>query len=160
MAIDFMVAGVDRAAKNAGKIQSYAMEGATKVYKGQLVAVNGDGYLARASDSLNLTFVGVAYEDCDNSLGGDAAKWCRVYRQGIFRFKAFAAIEQPRMGARAYAADDNQVYKWSADSHLCLVGVIVELEPEGTGTYAWVDIEPGCNLGCENGVWVDPFAEP
>lgn len=159
-AIDWMIAGVSRPAKGASKIQAYAMEGATKVYKGQLVAVNGQGYLERAADALNLLFVGVAYEDCDNFGGGDAAKWCRVNRAGVFKFKSFAAISQVRLGERAYAADDNQVNIYSGDSHLCWVGVIVELDPEGVGTYAWVDIESACQQGCQNGKWVDPGTEP
>lgn len=160
MAIDWMTAGVERPMRGAGKICSFAVEGSTKIYKGQIVAVNGDGYLVRGADALNLTFAGVAYEDCDNSAGGDAAKWCRVYRAGIFRFKAFSAVGQARMLERMYAADDNQVEEWSADAHLLWVGVNVECDPEGTGTYVWVDIESACQQGCQAGKWEDPGTEP
>lgn len=159
-AVDWMASGVSRPAKGVGKIQSFAVAASTRIYKGQLVAVDGQGRLVRAEDALNLLFVGVAYEDCDNSSGLAEAKWCRVCRAGVFRFKAFAAIEQARLGERAYAADDNQVFKYSGDSHLCWVGVMVELEPVGVGSYAWVDIEAACQQGCQNGKWVDPGSAP
>ena len=45
----------------------------------------------RVADTINLTFAGVAVEGCNNLSGSDAAKWCRVYQAGIFRFKAFTA---------------------------------------------------------------------
>lgn len=160
MGIDWMSDSVDRPSKGTGKVQSFAVEGATKIYKGQIVAMNGAGYLVRGADAVNLLFAGIAVEDCDNSAGGDAAKWCRVYRAGIFRFKAFSAVTQPRMLERMYAADDNQVEEWSADAHLLWVGVCVECDPEGTGTYVWVDIEAACQQGCQAGKWVDPGTEP
>lgn len=156
-AISFMSANVDRPMKGPGKIQSYAVKSSTHLYKGQLICIDGTGYAVRASDSLNKTFVGVAVEEVNNT-GGDAAKWIKVYRDGIFRFTAFSVIPQSRLGRRAYAADDNQVEEYSGDAHLCYVGTIVECDPEGTGTYAWVDISAGCNCGLENGVWADVFA--
>ncbi len=159
MAISFMTSSVDRPVKGGGKIQSFPMEGSTHLYKGQIVSLNGDGYLVRGADALNLTFAGVAYEEVNNT-GGDAAKWCRVYRAGIFKFTAFSAVGQPRMLERMYAADDNQVEEWSGDAHLLWVGVNVECDPEGTGTYVWVDIEAACQQGCQAGAWVDPGSQP
>ncbi len=153
--ISWMSASVNRLCKNPGDVQSYPVKASTRIYKGQLVCVDS-GYLLRASDSLGILFVGVAAEAVYNS-GSSGDVFCKVYRKGIFRFSSFSAIEQARLGEQCYCADDNQVYKYSGDAHLCLVGVMVELEPVGTGTYVWVDIHKGTNLGSENGVFKEPF---
>ncbi len=154
--ISWMSKSVNRRSKMAGDIQSYPVKGSTKIYKGQIVSVDS-GYLLRSSDSLGILFVGVAAEEVDNSSGSSGDKMCKVYRKGIFRFTSFDAVGQARLGEQFYAADDNQVESVSADAHLTLVGVCVELEPVGTGTYSWIDISKGTNLGSENNVFKEPF---
>jgi len=125
--------------KEAG-LQSYPV-GVDIIYKGAEVCLNTDGYLVAAADTAGYRFVGIAYEQVDNS-GGDAGDLnCRVHTQGVFLLTA-TSITQAMVGKLMYVADDASIDDTS--SNFICVGRLVQYVSTTSG---WVDIgQRGINL--------------
>lgn len=84
------------------ELRALPVKGGTHVYKGALVGLAG-GYARGlvAGDA----FAGIAYEEADNSGGGDGAVSVRVYTCGDFEH-ALASAARANNGAAVYASDD------------------------------------------------------
>lgn len=63
-------------------LRAWAVAAATHIYKGGAVGVNAAGYLVPYTAAT--LFVGMAYEECDNSAGAAGAKSCMAYTVGDF----------------------------------------------------------------------------
>lgn len=101
------------------ELRSYAVAAAAHVYKGAFVGLSG-GY-ARGLVAAD-TFVGIAYEEADNSSGADGDKSVRVYTMGDFQLPlSGAAITD--IGADLYASDDETLTLTSTGNSL--VGKVV-----------------------------------
>jgi hypothetical protein len=96
--------------RSDGKLKAFEVAASTTIYKGTLVGSNAAGYLVPMSDIAGLFFEGVAYETVDNSAGLDAAKTCRVQREGEYEFVyAGGDAADAIVGEIAYAQDDQTV---------------------------------------------------
>lgn len=119
--------------KEAG-LQSYPVYQSTQIYKGGLVCLNSSGYLIEGTDTAGLQFVGVAYENVNNTSGSDGDKNCRVHTTGTHRLTA-TSITQAMVGDLMYLADDATIDDTSTN-YIC-VGRLVEYV---SATSGWVDI--------------------
>lgn len=84
------------------ELRALPVKSGAHVYKGALVGLTG-GYARGlvAGDA----FAGIAYEEADNSGGGDGAASVRVYTGGDFEH-ALASAARANNGAVVYASDD------------------------------------------------------
>lgn len=100
----------DRLAKAAGPIQSFLVEDNKHLYKGALVVANNAGYAEPATNASGKVLLGVAYEECDNTLSGhtQGGKSVRVIRGGSFPFTT-ADLVQADVGIKCYIEDDDTV---------------------------------------------------
>jgi len=121
-----------------GRIQSVLVEDNVHIYKDSLVVINAAGYAEPATDAAGKKFIGVAYEECDNTLTGHAqgGKSVRVQRDGVYKMPA-TSIAITSTGARMYAVDDGTIDETS--THGVFVGVLAEYV---SSTLGWVDIRP------------------
>lgn len=108
-----------------GLIVAYPVKANTKIWKGALVCVDNTGYLVPASDTANLRFVGVAFENVDNTSGVNGAKRCRVVKRGSFVYNRVGSYTQADIGTTVRATSDNEVAKTSTNN--IIVGTVVEL---------------------------------
>lgn len=118
-------------ARSEGKLISMKMTNA-KIYKGTLLDVLGNGYVAQIADTHALVFAGVAAETVDNSGGSAGDKRIDVWVRGVHTFK-IAAGEQDDVGKLAFcqlgSADAGQTVKESTDgTHPVVVGRITEMQ--------------------------------
>ena len=63
------------------QLRSFKVAGSTTIYKGALVSIQTDGYVAPLTAAE--LFAGIAYEEIVNA-GADGAKSVRIYTQGDF----------------------------------------------------------------------------
>lgn len=97
------------ARRKDGALVLYLLGAGVHVHKGGLLAVaTATGLIQPVSDSAGLVFVGVAYEDADNTGGAAAAKSVRVLKTGVFTYSK-AAAAQTDVGKSAFALDDATV---------------------------------------------------
>ncbi len=98
----------------------YPLGAGVHVRKGGLLAVaSATGLVQPASDSAGLVFVGVAYEESDNTGGAAGAKSVRVLKTGIYTYAKTAAV-QADTGKTAFVVDDGTVSTApTADSIAC-----------------------------------------
>jgi hypothetical protein len=97
------------ARRKDGALVLYPLGAGVHVRKGGLLAVaSATGLVQPASDSAGLVFVGVAYEESDNTGGAAGAKSVRVLKTGIFTYAKTAAA-QSDTGKTAFAVDDGTV---------------------------------------------------
>jgi hypothetical protein len=108
-----------------GLIVAYPVKANARIWKGALVCVDSTGYLVPASDTVNLRFVGVAFESVDNTGGASGAKRCRVVKRGTFAYNRIGNFTQADIGTTARAVTDNEVAKTSTNN--IVVGTVVEL---------------------------------
>jgi hypothetical protein len=85
------------------ELREYGLTASAHVYKGGFVGLAADGY-ARAFVAGDL-FLGLAYEEGDNSSGADDDVKVRVSTQGDFEL-AIASLATTDIGASVYASDD------------------------------------------------------
>ena len=107
---------------------SILVEDNVHIYWGVGVCVNAAGYAAPMGDDSGVQFVGVALEECDNTLTGHAqgGKRVRVQTQGSAVFtKASAA--QTDLGLPVYAGYDGTVVVAGGSSNKVFVGIITEI---------------------------------
>jgi len=131
--------------KEAG-LQSYPVAASATIYKGAMVGSDGDGYLVPMSTTITFKFVGIAYEQIDNSSGSDGDKNCRVHTSGVFKLTA-TSIAQTMVGQPMFAIDDATMD--DSGTSYQLIGVLVEYS---SATSGWVDIgqRPGIRGVADN----------
>lgn len=97
------------ARRKDGALVLYPLGAGVHVRKGGLLAVAAaTGLVQPASDSAGLVFVGVAYEDSDNTGGAAGAKSVRVLKTGVFSYAKAAAVSADT-GRTAFVVDDGTV---------------------------------------------------
>jgi len=106
-----------------GALVLYKVAGGAHIYKGALVCLNGDGYAVGGSDTAGYKFIGVAYEEVDNSGGSDGEVSIRVLKTGSFLYP-IESSQQSDLGASAYIKDDGEVALTTTNS--ILAGYICE----------------------------------
>lgn len=104
------------------------------IQKTNMVALNADGYLVKATKKEGLTVVGIATSDADNRMGSDGAETAS-FQSGGFVFRQDGIKETDLMKA-AYIKDTETVTTSSVSSSM--VGKLIEVD----GTYATVLIQP------------------
>jgi hypothetical protein len=107
------------------ELRRYAVAGSTHVYRGALLGINASGYVTNLT--AGLTFVGLAYEEVDNTSGADGAKTIRVYTEGDFQH-ALSGAAVADVGKPVFATDENTLTLTDNGSY---VGVIVGLSAAG-----------------------------
>ena len=127
-----------------GLLQIFPVEDNVHIYKGAMVCANAAGYATPAVDTASHTFLGEAYEECDNTLTGHSqgGKSVRVRRTGVMKV-AGSAFTQAMVGARMYVVDDETVHNTSAN--LVPAGILVKYV---SGTVGWIDMAPGVRQAC------------
>ena len=85
------------------ELRQYGLTASTHVFKGGFVGLATDGY-ARAFVAGDL-FLGLAYEEGDNTSGADDDVKVRVFTQGDFEL-AIAGLATTDIGVPIYASDD------------------------------------------------------
>ena len=108
--------------------------GGELIQKTDMVALNADGYLVKATKKEGLTVVGIATSDADNRMGSDGDETVS-FQSGGFVFKQDGIKETDLMKA-AYIKDTETVTTSSVSSSM--VGKLIEVD----GTYATVLIQP------------------
>lgn len=120
---------VDRDTKKSdGKLKAMKMA-AVKIPKGVLVCVDASGYATNGSDVAGLTFVGVSYEQVDNSAGTPGEKLIRVEKIGEHTF-AYSGGDatQAQTGKECYVVDNQTVEDDPFETdHDVKCGVITEV---------------------------------
>ena len=109
------------------ELRSFKVAASAHVYKGGLVGLNTSGYARPlvAGDP----FVGVAYEEVDNTGGANGAVSVRVYTLGDFGH-ALAGATQSQVGDAVYAsADDTLTFTATSNSY---AGMAVDVPSSGT----------------------------
>ena len=108
-----------------GRLQSFKVAASTVIYKGALVKVGADGFLAPQAAEAGAVHAGVAYEACDNSAGADGEKSVRVETGRAFNMNG-SGFAQADVGKAAYASDDDTVSVTQGANEL-KVGKIIEV---------------------------------
>lgn len=88
------------------ELRQFSVGAAVTIYRGALVGLDPAGHL-KAFEPGDL-FVGIAYEESDNSAGAAAATVCRVYVTGDFQYTLTSAALTDR-GKAVYATADNAI---------------------------------------------------
>lgn len=86
------------------ELRSYPVAAATRVFKGGFVSVNATGYVTPLVAGAR--FVGIAYEEANNTAGTDAAMRVRVFTQGDFAHVLTGATVAS-VGRPVYASADD-----------------------------------------------------
>lgn len=108
-----------------------------KIYAGALVALNASGYATPGAVATNLTYLGRAEEQVDNTGGADGAKTVNVRRKKAFKWKNHGAdaIVQADLGKTCYIVDDETVAKTDGTATRSAAGKVVGLDSDGV----WVE---------------------
>jgi len=107
---------------------SILVEDSVHIYRGVGVCVNAAGYATPMGDDSGSVFIGVAEEECDNTLTGHSqgGKRIRVALGGSAVFtKASAA--QTDLGLPVYAGYDGTVVVAGGSTNKVFVGIITEI---------------------------------
>ncbi|MCA9252840.1 MAG: hypothetical protein KDA54_17055 [Phycisphaerales bacterium] len=108
------------------ELRTVALAASTRVYKGALIEWGPTGYARPVTGAGQ--FVGLAYEEGDNSGGDDGDVSVRVYTMGDFGLPLAGAV-QGSVGAAVYASDDATL---TLDSDAAtFVGYVQGLESAG-----------------------------
>jgi hypothetical protein len=105
------------------ELRTYQIAAAKHIYKGAFVGLNSAGYAQPliAGDP----FVGIAYEEMDNSGGADADKSLRVYTLGDFGFTLTGATVA-HIGRPVFAsADDTPTFTGAGNSYVGIVEDVI-----------------------------------
>ena len=141
------------------ELRTYQVGAAKHVYKGALVGLNSSGYAQplTAGDP----FVGVAYEEADNSSGANGAPTVRVYTVGAFSH-ALTGATIVHLGRPVFAsADDTLTFTAAGNSCVGLVQevsaaneIILRIDPQRakikTITHAVEDLAAGADLAARS----------
>lgn len=105
-------------------IRTYAVAASTHIYKGSLVGLDSDGYLRpMAAAATTAEFIGLSYEEIDNSSGSDGDLDCRVFTQGDFIF-SLASVAVTDITAAVYANGANDVPTLTSTSNTQIGNVV------------------------------------
>lgn len=110
------------------ELRSYRVLGSTHIYKGSLVGLQrSSGYVRpmQAGDG----FVGIAYEEADNSTGSNGDKSVRVFTQGDFAL-AVSGVTATSIGRAVFASADDTLTT-AMSSGAALVGFCVDVPSSG-----------------------------
>ncbi len=140
-----LTTNTDRPAKSAGQIVSFLVEDNVHVYKGALVVANNAGYAEPATNASGKVLLGVAHEECDNTLAGHSqgGKSVRVIRGGRFLLTT-ADLVQADVGLKCYVEDDDTVNDAGTSTQGIVAGIAAGVE---SATQVWVDIALGVTQG-------------
>lgn len=122
-----------------GELKSYLVADNVHIYKGAMVCVEPTyGYALPGADTASYRFVGIAAEECDNTLTGHAAggKSVRVWHKGEFLLTA-TSITQVMTGQMMYLVDDATVDDVTV-TNFVPVGILVEYV---SATSGWVRLD-------------------
>ena len=135
----------DRPVKSAGPIKTFLVEDSVHIYKGVLVVANNAGYAEPATNASGKVLLGVAHEECDNTLTGHSqgGKSVRVIRGGTFPL-ATADLVQADVGLKCYIEDDDTVNDAGTSTQGIIAGIVVEVV---SATEVVVDIGLGVMQG-------------
>lgn len=112
------------ARRKDGALVLYPLGAGVHVRKGGLLAVaSATGLVQPAADSTGLVFVGVAYEESDNTGGAAGAESVRVLKTGVYTYAKTAAM-QADTGKTAFVVDDGTV-STAATTASVICGVVV-----------------------------------
>jgi hypothetical protein len=138
-------ANKDRSVKGAGSIQHFLVEDSVHIYKGSLVVVNSAGYAEPATNASGKALLGVAYEECDNTLAGHSqgGKSVRVVRGGRFLLTT-GDLVQADVGLKCYVTDDDTVDDAGTSTQGIIAGIVSEVI---SATEVMVDIGLGVLQG-------------
>lgn len=110
------------------------VKGSTHIYKGTIIAQHSGGYFVPLTTAGAGAAVGVAEHEVDNS-GSDGDKRVRVECNRMYAFKngtsGDAFSDTSKIGAPAYATDDNTVADNSNSGANPCVGVFMGFESDG-----------------------------
>jgi hypothetical protein len=140
-----LTSNTERHVKSAGTIQSFLVEDDVHIYKGALVVANNAGYAEPATNASGKVLLGVAYEECDNTLTGHSqgGKSLRVFRGGTFPF-ATSDLVQADVGIKCYVEDDDAVNDAGTSTQGIVAGIVVGVV---SATEVLVDIGLGVSQG-------------
>lgn len=125
------------------------------IYAGAMVAVNASGYVAPASDSAGLAFVGVSRAEVNNASGANGASTAEGYLKGIFNFNA-PGLTAGDLVKEAWVVDDNTVGLGVAAQPVNTTGVTLHRTALSTGgTRALAFTATGTLLGWGGGATVN-----
>ncbi len=113
-----------------GDIKQMLMASGAKIFAGGLVMRNATGFAKPGAEAINLRGAGVAYEQVDNSAGGDGDLSVKV-REGVFVFDNSAAgdeITAADIGKLCYAVDDQAVAKTNGSNTRSVAGIVVGVD--------------------------------
>jgi hypothetical protein len=108
------------------QLRSFKVAGSTTIYKGSLVSIQADGYVAPLT--AGELFAGIAYEEADNSAGSDGDEAVRVYTQSDFDH-ALSGAAIANVGDAVYASDDGTLTFTSTSN--TYVGVCIDVPSSG-----------------------------
>lgn len=108
------------------ELRSYGVAAGAHVFRGAFVELNAGGFLIPSSASGR--FVGIAYEEADNSSGSDGDASARVFTQGDFCVPLVGATEADI--GRIVCAIDDETATFSAQGATC-VGFVQGIESAG-----------------------------
>lgn len=112
------------ARRRDGALVRYPVGAGVHVRKGGLLAVAAATGLAQpASDSAGLVFIGIAYEEANNTGGAAGALAVRVLKTGIYTYAKTSAV-QTDVGKAAFALDDGTVSTAATTDNIAC-GVVV-----------------------------------
>lgn len=122
-----------------GELKSYLVADNVHIYKGAMVCVDpANGYALPGADTAGYRFVGIAAEECDNTLAGHAAggKSVRVWHKGEFLLTS-SSITQAMTGQMMYLVDDETIDDVTVTNFIP-VGILVEYVSPTSG---WVRLD-------------------
>lgn len=95
--------------RSDGKLKAMKMADA-RIPKGVLACIDTSGYVTNGSDTVNLLFAGVSYEQMDNSGGAPGAKEIRIEKTGEHTFAYNGGdAAQAVVGKEVYIVDNQTV---------------------------------------------------
>jgi hypothetical protein len=123
------------AKERKGDIVTVPVKGATHLYPGGLIAINGSGYALPAADTAGLIVIGRNETDADNSGGADGAINTNVSR-GIFKYNNSTAhaIAAANVLSTCYVEDDSTV-STNGGTNSIVAGLVIAVDSTGV----WVD---------------------
>ena len=110
------------------EILAILVEDNVHIYRGAAVCANAAGYAIPATDTDGNVFIGIAMEECDNTVTGhtQGGQRVQVFRPGSAVFsKATAA--QTDVGLEAFISDDETVVLAAAGTEGVHVGTVIEV---------------------------------
>ncbi|MDO9639684.1 MAG: hypothetical protein Q7J44_14180 [Pseudotabrizicola sp.] len=125
--------------QSAGDLREGPVAASQLIFAGSLVCRNAAGFLVKGVTALNLTGVGRAEHQMDNSAGGAGDVQLR-YRPGIFRFANSAAgelITIADIGKACFVVDDQTVARTNGTGTRSKAGVIDAVDDQGV----WVRMD-------------------